>query len=169
MADKSRERNYVDAFSDYGMDERQIAIQNRIISKCFKLMFYSVTILTLVWLCAYIIWSVQVSCAATAISFYAAAMLWYSVYVIWASKYGVINGIVSFGFENRGKLIGGIIFAVLALAGISGLMATNEPVLMSEVFGIASSVNIIEYFCGKRNFKVLDEQASDDTENSEEE
>lgn len=37
MADKSRERNYVDAFSDYGMDERQIAIQNRIISKCFKI------------------------------------------------------------------------------------------------------------------------------------
>lgn len=169
MADKSRERNYVDAFSDYGMDERQTAIQNKIMTKCFKLMFYSVTILTLAWLCAYIIWSVQISCAAVAISFYAVSMIWYSVYIIWASKYGVINGIVSFGFESRGKLIIGIIFALLALSSISGLMAKNEPVLMSEVFGIGSAVSIIQYFCGKRNFKVLDEKSSDDTDESEEE
>lgn len=31
MTDKSRERNYVDLFSDYGMDEGQIAIQNKIL------------------------------------------------------------------------------------------------------------------------------------------
>ena len=40
MADKSRERNYVDAFSDYGLDERQIAIQNKIMTKCFKILYY---------------------------------------------------------------------------------------------------------------------------------
>lgn len=105
MADKSRERNYVDAFSDYGLDERQIAIQNKIMTKCFKILYYGVAVLTVIWIIVPIFADIQIPTAYVAASYFLLAVICSGIYAVQASRHGAINGITATAWEGRGQII----------------------------------------------------------------
>lgn len=104
MADKSRERNYVDAFSNYGMDERQIAIQNKIMTKCFKILYYGMAVLSVIWMIVPIFADIQIPTAYVAVSYFLLAVICSGIYAVQASRHGAINGITATAWEGRDKL-----------------------------------------------------------------
>lgn len=173
MADRSRERNYVDAFSDYGLDERQTAIQNKIMTKCFKILYYGVAILTVIWLTVPILteMKIQIPTAYIAASYFVLAMVCSAIYAVQASKHGAINGITAFSWESKGQ----IVLSLFVVLPIVTRMLSQENRQLDEyaitiiALGVISIVyNVILHYCGKRNFKVLDEAADDTDENEEE-
>lgn len=174
MADRSRERNYVDAFSDYGLDERQTAIQNKIMTKCFKILYYGVAILTVIWLTVPILteMKIQIPTAYIAASYFVLAMICSAIYAVQASKHGAINGITAFSWESKGQIILSV-FVVLPI--ITRMLSPenrrlDENVITIIALGVISIVyNIILHYCGKRNFKVFDEDSTDDTDENGEE
>lgn len=171
MADKSRERNYVDAFSDYGMDERQTAIQNKIMTKCFKILYYGVAVLTVIWIIVPIFAENQIPTAYVAASYFLLAVICSGIYAVQASRHGAINGITATVWEGRGQ----IILSLFVLFPFLTRMLTediefNENFITIIVIAVAGIVyNVIIHFCGKRNFKALDEESADDTDENEEE
>lgn len=173
MADRSRERNYVDAFSDYGLDERQTAIQNKIMTKCFKILYYGVAILTVIWLTVPILMEmkIQIPTAYIAASYFVLAMVCSAIYAVQASKHGAINGITAFSWESKGQIVLSL-FVVLPI--ITRMLSSenrqlDENVITIIALGVISIVyNIVLHYCGKRNFKVSDEAADDTDENEEE-
>lgn len=172
MADKSRERNYVDAFSDYGMDERQTAIQNKIMTKCFKILYYGIAILTVIWLCLPTLTGLQIPVEYVAASYFMLAIICYNVYIIKASKHGAINGITATVWEGKTPLILSLFVAVPIISRMitearRGFSA-DHIILIILVAGVMAN-NIIAHLCGKRNFKALDEESADDTDENEEE
>lgn len=171
MADKSRERNYVDAFSDYGLDERQTAIQNKIMTKCFKILFYGVAVLTVLWLTVPILAEVQVHTAYVAASYFVLAVICSAVYAVKASKQGAINGITAFSWESKGTVILSLFvvfpFFIRILTGDFKFDENNITIIVIAVLAVV--YNIILHFCGKRNFEVLDGKNEDDTDENEEE
>lgn len=171
MPDKSRERNYVDAFSDYGLDERQTAIQNKIMTKCFKILFYGVAILTVIWLTVPILAEIQVHTAYVAASYFALAVICSTVYAIQASKQGAINGITAFGWESKGQIIVPLfVFVPLLIRMLTGNIEFDENIITIIAIGVVGVVyNIIMHYCGKRNFKVLDGESPDDDDKNGEE
>lgn len=172
MADKSRERNYVDAFSDYGMDERQTAIQNKIMTKCFKILYYGVAILTVIWLGLPTLTGLQIPVEYVAASYFALAVICLNVYIIKASKHGAINGITATAWEGKSTIILSLFVAVPILTRMISEagkeFSKDHIILIILAVGVLAN-NIIAHFCGKRNFKALDEKSADDTYESEEE
>lgn len=170
MPDKSRERNYVDAFSDYGLDERQTAIQNKIMTKCFKILFYGVAILTVIWLTVPILAEIQVHTAYVAASYFALAVICSTVYAIQASKHGAINGITAFAWSGKGNIILSLFvifpFFTRMLTGDFKFDENNITIIVMAVLAVV--YNIIMHRCGKRNFKVLDGESPEDDDESEE-
>ena len=166
MADKSRERNYVDLFSDYGLDERQIAIQNKIMTKCFKLMYNSILILTMVWFVFFIYFKIEISNLLIVLSYVTLIVICQSIYAVMASKKGVINGITATTNSN-GTMI---VTAVIYIPVIASIISKNvndfnaENIFMIVYFGIFAINCVIQYMCGKRNFKTLDQQGKEDSE-----
>ena len=164
MADKSRERNYVDLFSDYGLDERQIAVQNKIITKCFKLLYYSILVLTSVWLVLRIAFHMEISCGAMVISYFTAAIICQSVYAIMASKNGVINLMTATTESGGGTIIIYIIYAAALIINFS-IGVFNENTLILIILCVITLIGgVIKAVCAKRNFKTLDEQGREDSE-----
>ena len=166
MADKSRERNYVGIFSDYGLDERQIAIQNKIMTKCFKILYYSAIVLTTVWLILCVAFQLEISCGVAALSYLTAAMVSYSVYVISASKNGVINSMTATTNSCIVSVITRILYPAALIINMllsSYLTLLNKIVLMI-FWGITFIAEILEIICMKRNLKTLDEQGKEDNE-----
>ena len=166
MADKSRERHYVGVFSDYGLDERQIAIQNKIMKKSFKLLFSLTVCLTFLWLILCVAFQLEISCGVAALSYLTAAMVSYSVYVISASKNGAINSMTATMNSNFVSVIIRFLYpAALIIHMLLGSYLTlfNKIVLM--IFGgIIFIVEILEVICMKRNLKTLDQQGKEDSE-----
>ena len=117
--------------------------------------------LTGVW---YLIYNAgnQIPFMYVAVSYLALAMLVYCIYAVYASKYGVINGISAFSFTVTERntaivcIIGAIILPFTSLF--------EDPWLLSIILVLAAIKSIVLYFCGKRNFKVLDEQMKEDEE-----
>ncbi|MDE7302091.1 MAG: hypothetical protein K2N60_02085 [Oscillospiraceae bacterium] len=173
MADKSRERNYVDMFSDYGLDERQKLINAEIGVKCFKTFFNGVLWLTVGWFILYIgLEGVSFPFGYVALSYYMLASVCICAYAIKASKSGTINGIYAFSLTCRD------ITAVIMLAAIAVIiyimisqnrLADHKLICTGILIATALLKSIILQICGKRNFKVLDEKSADDTEETEEE
>lgn len=169
MPDKSRERNYVDAFSDYGLDERQTAIQNKIMTKCFKILYYGVAVLTCIWIFVPAFTEFSIPCQYIALSYFLLATFCNIIYIIRASKHGAINGITAFSWKSKGY-IGVMIFAYLSCIPVlknSDDSAIKISIIILVIVGLIS--NTIAHFCGRRNFKVLDEEVTEDTDESEEE
>lgn len=166
MADKSRERNYVGTLSDYGLDERQIAIQNKITKKCFKLLYLLTVFLTALWLILCVAFQIEISCGVAALSYLTAAMVSYLVYAITASKNGVINGMTA----TTNSSFVSVIIRFLYSAGIIGYMLSKNDVtslnkiILVVFFVITFIAAILEVICMKRNFKTLDEQGKEDSE-----
>lgn len=171
MADKSRERNYVDAFSDYGLDERQTEIQNKIMTKCFKILYYGVAVLTVLWLTVPILAEIQVHTAYVAASYFVLAAICSAVYAVKASKQGAINGITAFAWSGKENIILSLCvifpFFIRILTGDFKFDENNITIIVIAVLAVV--YNIIMHRCGKRNFEVLDGKNEDDTDESEEE
>lgn len=161
MTNKSRERNNVDMFSNYGLDERQREISAKLGFRCFRMLYFGALVLTGVW---YLIYNAgnQIPFMYVAVSYLALAMLVYCIYAVYASKYGVINGKSAFSFTVTERntaivcIIGAIILPFTSLF--------EDPWLLSLVLVLAAIKSIVLYLCGKRNFKVLDEQMKEDEE-----
>lgn len=172
MADKSRERNYVDAFSDYGMDERQTAIQNKIMTKCFKILYYGVAVLTAIWLCLPTLTGLQIPAEYIAASYFLLAVICSNVYIITASKHGAINGITATAWEGKSTIILSLFVAVPIISRMISEagreFSETHIILIILAVGVLAN-NIIAHICGKRNFKALDEESINDTYGSEEE
>lgn len=172
MADKSRERNYVDAFSDYGMDERQTAIQNKIMTKCFKILYYGVAVLTVIWLGLPTLTGFQIPVEYVAASYFLLAVICSNAFIIKASKHGAINGITATAWEGKSTIILSLFVAVPILTRMISEagkeFSKDHIILIILAVGVLAN-NIIAHLCGKRNFKVLDEESADDTDESEEE
>lgn len=173
MADKSRERNYVDMFSDYGLDERQKLINAEIGIKCFKSIFYGVLWLTVGWFILFIgLEGVTVPFGYVALSYYVIAAACICAYAVKASKNGTINGIYAFGLTCRSSTVGLMLaaIAVIIYIMIKQDRLTDHKLICTGILILAAMLkSIILYFCGKRNFKVLDEKSADDTDESGEE
>ena len=165
MADRSRERNHVDLFSDYGMDERQIAVQNKIMTKCFKMLYYSVLILTAVWLSICLAFHMEISYGVIVLSYFTAAVFCQSFYAAAASKNGVINMMTATTNSSGGMIILYVIYvAALAVNILTGVF-TEETLILIILCSITLVGGIIQYVCAKRNFKTLDEQGKEEDEN----
>ena len=165
MADKSRERNYVDIFSDYGLDERQIAIQNKIKTKCFKILYYSAIVLTAVWLELCIPFQIEIPNYIIALSYFILVVVCQSVYAVTASKHGVINGITATSNSSAIVIIMFVVsIPIFAVTIKNGSSFTEERLAIIVFFGICIINSVIQYLCGKRNFKTLDEQGKEDSE-----
>ena len=162
MADKSRERNNVDMFSNYGLDERQREISAKLGFRCFRMLYLLTAVLTGVWFMVHYTSDVQIPFAFVAFSYFAASVLIYCVYALYASKYGVINGITAFSFSTS-SLFMAIFSAIIAVIAFFVDVLENSW-LMALVFALISVEHFILYFCGKRNFKVLEEQTKEDEE-----
>ncbi|MCH5349276.1 MAG: hypothetical protein J1E40_08125 [Oscillospiraceae bacterium] len=167
MADKSRERNYVGVFSDYGLDERQIAIQNKIMKKSFKLLYYLTVFLTVLWLMLGVAFQMEIPCGIAALSYLTAAMVSYSVYVISASKNGVINSMTA--TTNSRGFVSLIIRSLYTTALIIHLLSKTDFALLNKIiivilWGIVFIASTLEGICMKRNLKTLDEQGREDSE-----
>lgn len=164
MKETKKERNYVTVFSDYGLDERQRSKSENIGFRCFRELYITSLIMTVVW---YVI-----SCAAdttipiviVAGSYFAAAIVCYCIYALRAAKAGVINGITAFSFST-GSLAKAIFTAVLAIvfglgAGhlISAADKMTDSIVLAVLCAMLSAENFVLYFCVLKNNKVLDEQ-----------
>lgn len=164
MADKSRERNNVDLFSDYGLDERQTAIQCRIALSCFKLLFNIGVIMSVIWIVLLTgKYTYEIPGSVVALSYYIAVIACYCVYAVRASKQGVINGISAFSFST--KELGTAVICIIGAVIIPFTSFFDEPWFFSVLLVLAAVRCVIFYFCGKRNFRVLDEQIKEDEEN----
>lgn len=170
MADKSRERNYADMFSDYGLDERQIAIQNKIMKKCFKYSFNGSIFLTCVWIMLGAA-EVAIPFTYTALSYHILLMVCGIIHAVQASKNGVINGIAAAQISGKGQ-IAVIIFSTICIFGraFKEFETFNHYWVSLVIMAVTTLIYaVVLHFCGKHNFKVLDEENTDDTDESEEE
>ncbi len=169
MADKSRERNNAGLCSDYGLDERQKAVSREIGLKSFKLIFTVTALISIAWFMVGIFFpDIEISCAYTALSYWAATVTCQCYYGIKASKYGVINSITAFSVQT-----GGLFCAIVMTAGVlwfgfgiklAGIETESNTALLTVVSAIAAVNHYVMYFCGKRNDKVLEEQAKENEE-----
>ncbi len=174
MADKSRERNTVGLYSDYGLDERQKAVSREIGLKSFRLIFTSMVLISMVWFIIEILFpEADISSAYTAASYFIAAVACQCYYGIRASKYGVINGITAFSIQT-----GGLFCAVIMTAGalwfgfgirLAGIETESDNTLLAFLSAISAVNNYVMYFCGRRNDKALEEQSEEDGEDNENE
>ncbi len=168
MADKSRERNSVDLFSDYGLDERQKNISSEIGFRSFKLLVNRIIpIMTGAWLCFSLVEDMpRVHPAIIALSYYAAIMVSRWVYAVHASKAGVINQITAFSSTTGFAIVVTILLALVGLLAAGTALCTfsgaEDTEFLAVFFGILLIDTIVMYVCGKRNFRELDSQTEEE-------
>lgn len=160
MSDNTKE-NINNLFSEYGLDERQKLLSMELGFKSFKLLYYIAAILTGVWLFIYMCVSEAVPFVFVAVSYLIAAMVCMSVYAVRASKRGLINEPTSFYYTRNG-LIAAMFYAFVALMYGFCLTDNNSHEFVSFAAALGSIQHFVFYLCGRRNFKVLEEQARED-------
>lgn len=170
MKEMNKERNYVDAFSDYGLDERQRSISSNIGIRCFRVLYTVTLILTAVWLIIDCVTDMNIPTFVTAVSYFAAAIVCYCIYALRSAKAGVINGITAFSFST-GSLATAIFAAVMTFvfgSAAAGQLAAADKMTNSLALAVftamMSAEHFVLYFCGRKNNKVLDEQNKEDEE-----
>lgn len=158
-----KERNSVDLFSDYGLDERQKAIGAKLGADMFKALFNAVIAITVIWTAVYgafpecgIHFTVVMS------SYFAAAIIIECIYAVIAAKNGVINGITAFSYTTK-NFIGSIACAAAAIL----MFALNHRLpfngfLIGGMLILAGLENFVLYLCGKKNFSVIDQNENEE-------
>lgn len=163
MADRSRERNSAGVFSDYGLDERQKLIMANIGFKGFKLMCYAIAIVTVVLLVLYMS-EINIPFQYAALAYYTLMLIGMAAFEITASKYGVLNQVHSFSNTTGGLITG---FLLIGAAVINIIVRTakgtfdEDTVIIVVLCTLTAVLQFIRCACGKRNFKVLDEQSEE--------
>lgn len=170
MKETKKERNYVDVFSSYGLDERQRSASSNIGFRCFRELYNVTLIITILWYIADSFVYAEIPVVVVIGSYFAAAIVCYCVYAVRAARAGVINGITAFSFSTL-NLAAAIFTAVIALvfglstAGILGIAdKTTDAVVIAVFSAMLSAENFVLYFCGRKNNKVLDEQNKEEEE-----
>lgn len=158
-----KERNSVDLFSDYGLDERQKAISAKLGADMFKALFNAVIVITVIWTAVYgafpqcgIHFTVVMS------SYFAVAIIIKCIYAVIAAQNGVINGITAFSYTTM-SFVGSIACAAAAIL----LFALNSQIaingyLLGGMLILAAVENFVLYLCGKKNFSVIDKDENED-------
>ncbi len=164
MKETKKERNYVTVFSDYGLDERQRSKSENIGFRCFRELYITSLIMTVVWYVIGCVVDTTIPIVIVAGSYFAAAIVCYCIYALRAAKAGVINGITAFSFST-GSLAKAILTALLAIVfglGAGHLISTSDKmtdcIVLAVLCAMLSAENFVLYFCGLKNNKVLDEQ-----------
>ncbi len=164
MKETKKERNYVTVFSDYGLDERQRSKSENIGFQCFRELYITSLIMTVVWYVIGCVVDTTIPIVIVAGSYFAAAIVCYCIYALRAAKAGVINGITAFSFST-GSLAKAILTAFLAIVfslGAGHLISASDKmtdcIVLAVLCAMISAENFVLYFCGLKNNKVLDEQ-----------
>ena len=163
MADRSRERNSAGVFSDYGLDERQKLIMANIGFKSFRLMCYAIAFVTAVLFILYM-FEINIPYQYAALIYYTVMLIGMAAFEITASKYGVLNQVHSFS-NTTGGLITGLM--LMTAAAVNIIVRTvkgtfnEETVIIVIICVLTAILQFIRCACGKRNFKVLDEQSKE--------
>lgn len=164
MKETKKERNYVTVFSDYGLDERQRSKSENIGFRCFRELYITSLIMTVVWYVISCVVDTTIPIVTVAGSYFAAAIVCYCIYALRAAKSGVINGITAFSFST-GSLAKAILTALLAIVfglGAGHLISASDKmtdcIVLAVLCAMLSAENFVLYFCGLKNNKVLDEQ-----------
>ncbi len=164
MKETKKERNYVTVFSDYGLDERQRSKSENIGFRCFRELYITSLIMTVVWYVISCVVDITIPIVIVAGSYFAAAIVCYCIYALRAAKSGVINGITAFSFST-GSLAKAILTALLAIVfglGAGHLISASDKmtdcIVRAVLCAMISAENFVLYFCGLKNNKVLDEQ-----------
>ena len=164
MKETKKERNYVTVFSDYGLYERQRSKSENIGFRCFRELYITSLIMTVVWYVIGCVVDTTIPIVIVAGSYFAAAIVCYCIYALRAAKAGVINGITAFSFST-GSLAKAILTALLAIVfglGAGHLISASDKmtdcIVLAVLCAMLSAENFVLYFCGLKNNKVLDEQ-----------
>ena len=164
MKETKKERNYVTVFSDYGLDERQRSKSENIGFRCFRELYITSLIMTVVWYVIGCVVDTTIPIVIVAGSYFAAAIVCYCIYALRAAKAGVINGITAFSFSTV-SLAKAILTALLAIVfglGAGHLISASDKmtdcIVLAVLCAMLSAENFVLYFCGLKNNKVLDEQ-----------
>ncbi len=163
MADKSRERNSVDLFSDYGLDERQKSLSKELAAKSFRMLCLLVYVLTGLWTVIYFSITENIPFVFVGYSYFAAAVFCYCYYAVKSAKLGLINQVTSFSFTT-GNLFTAIFALVMAAIAFAFMDKSIARIAIVAMFILISAEQFVLYFCGKQNFKALDKQAEEDDE-----
>ena len=164
MKETKKERNYVSVFSDYGLDERQRSKSENIGFRCFRELYITSLIMTVVWYVIGCVVDTTIPIVIVAGSYFAAAIVCYCIYALRAAKAGVINGITAFSFStvSLAKAILTALFAIVFGLGAGHLISASDKmtdcIVLAVLCAMLSAENFVLYFCGLKNNKVLDEQ-----------
>lgn len=164
MKETKKERNYVTVFSDYGLDERQRSKSENIGFRCFRELYITSLIMTVVWYAIGCVVDTTIPIVIVAGSYFAAAIVCYCIYALRAAKAGVINGITAFSFStvSLAKAILTTLFAIVFGLGAGHLISASDKmtdcIVLAVLCAMLSAENFVLYFCGLKNNKVLDEQ-----------
>lgn len=164
MKETKKERNYVTVFSDYGLDERQRSKSENIGFRCFRELYITSLIMTVVWYVIGCVVDTTIPIVIVAGSYFAAAIVCYCIYAFRAAKAGVINGITAFSFStvSLAKAILTALFAIVFGLGAGHLISASDKmtdcIVLAVLCAMLSAENFVLYFCGLKNNKVLDEQ-----------
>lgn len=164
MKETKKERNYVTVFSDYGLDERQRSQSENIGFRCFRELYITSLIMTVVWYVIGCVVDTTIPIVIVAGSYFAAAIVCYCIYALRAAKAGVINGITAFSFStvSLAKAILTALFAIVFGLGAGHLISASDKmtdcIVLAVLCAMLSAENFVLYFCGLKNNKVLDEQ-----------
>lgn len=170
MKETKKEKDHVDVFSDYGLDERQRSASSNIGFRCFRELYNVTLIITILWYIAECFLDAEIPMVVVIGSYFAAALVCYCVYAVRAARAGVINGITAFSFSTL-NLAAAIFTALVALVfGLSaaGVLSisdkTSNAVVIAVFSAMLSAENFVLFFCGRKNNKVLDEQNKEEEE-----
>lgn len=158
-----KERNSVDLFSDYGLDERQKAISAKLGADMFKALFNAVIVITVIWTAVYGAFpECSIHFAFVMSSYFAAAIIIECIYAVIASKNGVINGITAFSYTTK-NFIGAIacIIAAVLMFTLNHRLPFNGS-LIGGMLILAAAENFVLYLCGKKNFSVIDKDEGEE-------
>lgn len=164
MKETKKGRNYVTVFSDYGLDERQRSKSENIGFRCFRELYITSLIMTVVWYVIGCVVDTTIPIVIVAGSYFAAAIVCYCIYALRAAKAGVINGITAFSFStvSLAKAILTTLFAIVFGLGAGHLISASDKmtdcIVLAVLCAMLSAENFVLYFCGLKNNKVLDEQ-----------
>lgn len=164
MKETKKGRNYVTVFSDYGLDERQRSKSENIGFRCFRELYITSLIMTVVWYVIGCVVDTTIPIVIVAGSYFAAAIVCYCIYALRAAKAGVINGITAFSFStvSLAKAILTALFAIVFGLGAGHLISASDKmtdcIVLAVLCAMLSAENFVLYFCGLKNNKVLDEQ-----------
>lgn len=164
MKETKKKRNYVTVFSDYGLDERQRSKSENIGFRCFRELYITSLIMTVVWYVIRCVVDTTIPIVIVAGSYFAAAIVCYCIYALRAAKAGVINGITAFSFStgSLAKAILTALFAIVFGLGAGHLISASDKmtdcIVLAVLCAMISAENFVLYFCGLKNNKVLDEQ-----------